>query len=636
MGKKNFLESLKNANEKNKNKRKQGYRYDEEVMGMAVYNRMIAGPLGYQQYSLNLGATLPSISAVNKHISKEKAELVEGVLRANELLKYLNERNLPKIVSLSEDATRIVGRVQYSRKTNQIVGFVPPLDRVTGMPITSHFPAKSAAHIEQICLNKKNEKASYAIVLMAQPLCLNTPSFCILYYGTNSKYKQSDIAKKWGHICEELKSLGITVLTISTDSDTRYNSVMRRNFKIGLKTQSTIFKDCNWISCDENFLHDNKTFYFQDMLHLVLKCRNSMLNNSLIIGKFKITKHHLLKIVRDFSKEKHNLTEAIVDPSDRQNFDYAQRIVDKKVINLLNQNVINSDGTVVYLQMMNNIIEALSNPELQAEQIIGLIWHQMFLFRIWRQHIKRSPKLTYKDNFISHNCYVCLEINAQSIILLIIYLKKKNLPELFITTLLGSQQCENLFRALRSMSSVYSTVTNMSVLEMMHRIKRVDLQNSIKHNLPQFEFPGNNPSSEQSNAIRSLPSEADIYKVLQSAKLKAVADAQRLGLKLYEDCSFQCDVLLLEDAIDTETESNADELEIDNPNILKSIDKLQIKNFAKKHPEEIIRNDTPYTEIISNGKRLVVKKTTLIWLLTSGEHLSNDRLKRVQSRKTNQ
>lgn len=123
-----FLRKLQATADLNAKRAKGGYRYDDEISGFASYLRMICGPLGYETIQRNLECALPSLTTTNRYISKSNRDIVEGVLRAEELLTYLSKRKLPLAVCLSEDATRIVGRIQYDVKTNQVVGFTLPLD----------------------------------------------------------------------------------------------------------------------------------------------------------------------------------------------------------------------------------------------------------------------------------------------------------------------------------------------------------------------------------------------------------------------------------------------------------------------------------------------------------------------------
>lgn len=58
-----------------------------------------------------------------------------------------------------------------------------------------------------------------------------------------------------------------------------------------------------------------------------------------------------------------------------------------------------------------------------------------------------------------------------------------------------------------------------------------------------------------------------------------------------------------------------------------------LKNYADNMENELIGETSSYAEIArENGKRLIVKKTSLCWLLRKDwQKLSADRLRRVQS-----
>ena len=60
-----------------------------------------------------------------------------------------------------------------------------------------------------------------------------------------------------------------------------------------------------------------------------------------------------------------------------------------------------------------------------------------------------------ENNFFSLNAYLCIEINAHAIILLIMRLR--NRKELFKPWLTGSQSCESYFRTARSCTPTEST-----------------------------------------------------------------------------------------------------------------------------------------------------------------------------------
>lgn len=139
--------------------------------------------LGYLLYSMTtlegyefLCSNLPLSSVTNvRSTIYSRPVLTEGVFRINELLEYLKERNLPLAVYLSEDATRVEGRIQYHPASNQAVGFTLPLDD-NGVPEAGAFPATSAKTIAAYFEN--HSTSNYAYCIMAQPLSDNHPSFC--------------------------------------------------------------------------------------------------------------------------------------------------------------------------------------------------------------------------------------------------------------------------------------------------------------------------------------------------------------------------------------------------------------------------------------------------------------------------
>lgn len=153
--------------------------------------------------------SVPNIRSIDRFIAKTKSNVTEGVLRTEELLQYLDDHNVPRVVSLSEDATKITNRVQYDPGSNQLIGFGLPLSKKNGMPIPNSYLARSAAEIEghfyDTTTGIEKRTASYINVIMAQPLIRGIPPFCLLIFGTDSKYSSDDVAKRWSFIANELK-----------------------------------------------------------------------------------------------------------------------------------------------------------------------------------------------------------------------------------------------------------------------------------------------------------------------------------------------------------------------------------------------------------------------------------------------
>ena len=99
-----------------------------------------------------------------------------------------------------------------------------------------------------------------------------------------------------------------------------------------------------------------------------------------------------------------------------------------------------------------------------------------------------------EKNFISNNSYICIELNAHALIVLLVILRDY-LPEYSLTCyapwLLSSKPCEQRFCAARSMSNVFSTVINFAVLGLLRRLHRLQIQLNLesKSNATKIIYP---------------------------------------------------------------------------------------------------------------------------------------------------
>lgn len=171
-----FLNKLHHAANKNSKRKKGGYRFDSDMKLFAAYFRTIIGKLGYETIEKNLPCALPSLPSTNRYIQASTCKVYEGILRSEELSIHLISRKLPLIVSLSEDATRIVGQIQYCSVTNQIIGFTLPISDENGMPTPFSFPARNAEEILSH-FTGENKASNFLNIVMAQPLG-DVPPFC--------------------------------------------------------------------------------------------------------------------------------------------------------------------------------------------------------------------------------------------------------------------------------------------------------------------------------------------------------------------------------------------------------------------------------------------------------------------------
>lgn len=198
---KTFVKDILTMIDQNSNKKDKGRRYEENIKSFSTYLFVSGGRSLYECMRQNL--SLPSVPTVLNYIRSEKSSTVEGFLRIEELIKFLKDRQFSKCIWLSEDQTRVISKVEYDPKTNQMVGFVLPLDSVTGMPIVTSFPANTASDI--INAFRSSETSTLVNVIIAHPIQDGAPTFCLCLYGTSYKFTTADVLKRWKYIIDQCK-----------------------------------------------------------------------------------------------------------------------------------------------------------------------------------------------------------------------------------------------------------------------------------------------------------------------------------------------------------------------------------------------------------------------------------------------
>ena len=94
-----FLFSTKNC----KGRDHRGYRFPEVLKLICAFIFIISGRILYNFFSANF--PIPGLNTTRKFIKDEAASCTEGELRVTSLEKFLELKNLPKTIWLSEDLT---------------------------------------------------------------------------------------------------------------------------------------------------------------------------------------------------------------------------------------------------------------------------------------------------------------------------------------------------------------------------------------------------------------------------------------------------------------------------------------------------------------------------------------------------
>ncbi|XP_077255597.1 uncharacterized protein LOC143893755 [Temnothorax americanus] len=455
---------------------------------------------------------------------------------------------------------------------------------------------------------------------------------------------------------------------MSSDGDPRLLRAMR------IETNTGVFKQTN--SCETSqvppalqctFESLPQIICIQDTVHIGTKLKTRMLKNSIVLpmGNYLVSASHLHILIDTVPKDKHCLTRKDLSLKDKMNFSSVLKISNSKVSELLTKHVSESERTVTYLYVIRLCLSAFLSKTLSPLERIYNIWYCVFFLRLWRAWLHANSQYSITNNFITLNAYLCIEINAQSLIDVIKLLKEIDSPELFLPWQFSSQPCEDFFRHLRSTSSTFSTIVNCSVLEAIHRVRRIQLQSDISTSNSNvstegYKFPRAQKSSLCSNkSTFELPSLNEMEYTIESAKQNAFITVSLLGMTVpISDAENRIihDIHIIDsddstvDSFCTEEDNNV--FLSSNSNEINSVNEtedneefdlledlttlscvqgsLELTNFDKITTE--IKPDSPFTIVTdSYGKELIVRKSSICWLLSKNScKLSSDRLQRVR------
>lgn len=286
------------------------------------------------------------------------------------LKRYLTENGYPLTVMLAEDGTRVSPRAEYDERTNALTGLVAPLDHTTGLPKPNYFDASDA---QEMANKLKNcSKASTAYVQLAVPLAPNAAPYVLFYMATNNRFTYSDVLKRWIHTIKVLEEHGIAVLGMASDGDPTLLKAM-------LSTTKWADVPCTDLGARFVWSLVQRFLLFQDITHSVNRVRRKLFdrNRTLFIGQSMANVKHLDALVSKVSKDKHGLTYDDLHPSDLMSFQPTAKVMEETVINLLEEHVPGSEGTVALLRYMSAIYRAYTDETLAPIEAISMFWYEV-------------------------------------------------------------------------------------------------------------------------------------------------------------------------------------------------------------------------------------------------------------------
>ena len=387
------------------------------------------------------------------------------------------------------------------------------------------------------------------------------------------------------------------------------------------------------------------------------------------------------------------MRERDLNHKDKQNFDAVLHVTDKSVITLLNR-IPDSKATSAFLLLIRCVIDSFLDKKLDILCRVEKAWYAVFFLRYWRQWLILNSRYTLGSNFITLNAYMCVEINAHSLITFIMTLRELD-NECFLPWLLGSQSCEKIFRTVCSMSSTFSTIINFGMLALLRRLHRIHIQFCLESEAENtgIKYPHVDRHKSKDGHNQSISTcvcsveDRKILEAVERGKKAAQKAIRALGMadilekkNFWENPpipTFDKDVEDDEDENDDEVESETlggekvisqylqevNEQE-DADSIASEISKLSTAGLIetslsnkltslhtsvfKRVPGSPLplyaetstdtgkpahrRKYHPYLPIKHKEKDMYIHKTTAVWLLQEGERVSADRLFRVRSK----
>ena len=485
----NILENL----QKTKNR----FSYDYHIQQFALLVLIFGGRNCYEFLRLNLPAALPHISSLESLIRKQEMRIMECEFRFESLSEYVRSSSC-RYVYVGEDSTSSLSHIDYDARINSFVGFSSPL--VNGIPQINHFQTDNFDELRQWF--DQIDKSKFITLHMMQSIVPSIPPMILSAYGSNNQVTAINILKKWLFIHHKSSNHGVGVLGFSTDADPRYLRAMRlcsrlfaelpnlNLFKYNDPFDIQIPNQWSWFFMKEKQL----MFFMQDPVHIATKLRNRLLSNTakLVMGDYSIDNKALIHLIESKNKIEHNLIKCDINPKDKQNYPSCVRLSSGIVLNLLEKDR-NFKGTYVYLSLLRLIISGFIEKTTKIEERLLHTWTVVFTCRLWWawiQHIplkdinnnNSEPIATIKRNsFITKPTFWCIEINAHTLLYIVLLVIQQKLPiEALNTFVFNSQICENTFRIARSLSGSFSSITNFSVKSFMKRCEKISIINSIK------------------------------------------------------------------------------------------------------------------------------------------------------------
>lgn len=383
-----------------------------------------------------------------------------------------------------------------------------------------------------------------------------------------------------------------------------------------------------------NLNREQSITFVQDSVHIATKLRNRLLKLSILLPMCckQVSVSHLKILIKKIGKDVHGLVISDIAPDDKQNFKSVEKITSDRVLFALQKYVPDSEATIKYLKLCREITQAFIDTNLKPLERISMIWNSLYFIRAWRKWME-STEYDPNKNFITQNSFTCIELNAYALLHLICKFRDAGKPELFLPGLFSSQPCESTFRQLRSMTTPNWTKINFTLLEVLHSIGRIEMQNDIAFfKLSAFVSLPRIQNQDAKHTIYELPTNTEIQMILKKAMDSAIDSAKEFGMTAIKaDDIILCEIKKGKIPPAKPESENYTYKEIEDIDVNDTLDCSNFKDYSNQCKE--FDGNSPFIQIIEeDGTSKIIRKSSILWVASeSNVKVSNDRLKRVQS-----
>jgi hypothetical protein len=310
------------------------------------------------------------------------------------------------------------------------------------------------------------------LILFEIILFLGAPKKILAIYPTDNSFTGGDVKNRWKFFKNEMEKEDLIPL-FSTDAFS--------SFLMAMKSVTSFGKQFFHQGLSVPLFCDISTAMkvMQDPPHFLNKFRNQLIERLLKIGAKLASINHLKILVNNenISKNDHLLNKSDIgthdQSADKMNAKSTEKICSQKVIELLKQHVVGSEGTAAYLQIMRYLFDAFLEPTSTPLDRLYKAFVALIFIRVWRNNLEKKDS----DFFITTQLWTCLELNCAFLYDLVVN------GNGHLILVWNSQTCEETFRTLRSMTTHNLTQINFNLLEAFQKINRIEKIQELSHDL---------------------------------------------------------------------------------------------------------------------------------------------------------